>query len=152
MLALILPYLAKIAKYATKGGKYALKLAKAHPGTTMAGGFLGMTAVEEIGRAGERKMTKEELEMQKLLQEAAAEAVKKQVEDSKINTEKYIKELAKFKKEEEAKAREDEMMQAFLQGQEQNTASMMQALGGMSARPSGTPSGGGMLGIMRQGY
>jgi len=141
----LLPLLAKVPKLAK-----AFYKSKAFWPAVTTGGVVGATAVSELGRAGERKMSKEQLETQRLLMGKAAEAGKKQTEESRKHTEKMIKELTKIKKEEETKEREDALMQTFLASQNQQMTTTMQALSGMSTRPSG--SSAGMLGVMRSNY
>lgn len=145
MPAWLLTLLAKMPGYALK-----LYKSKAFWPSVTTGGILGATALGEAGKAGERKMTREQLALQTMIQKAAAEATKKQVDESRMNTDKYIKEMVKVQKANEARAREDALMQSFMESQNRQLALTMQALGGMTAGPSNP--GAGTFGVMRQGY
>lgn len=120
--------------------------------TVTTGGILGATGISELGRKGERKLTKEQMELQRLLGESSAEVTKKMSLESKENTEKYIKELLKAKEAEDKQAREDAMMQAFMASQDRQIGMAMQAIQGMSARPTNVPRSGGMLATMRSTF
>jgi uncharacterized membrane protein YheB (UPF0754 family) len=110
-------------------------------------GFLGATAIGERGKSKERKLTKKQMELQRLVQEATMEATKQQVIESKANTEKYIKEFAKIQEQEAKRAREDALMQAFMESQNRQMEATMSAIQGISMGPS--RPGVGTFGVMR---
>lgn len=109
----------------------------------IAGGYLGGTALGQIGKAGERKTALAQIEMQKLLAERETSAAKKSVEESRKRTQEYMQQILK-----------NQQLQSFMQSQDRQVALLMQAIQGISAnRPTYQPSsGGGMIGLMRGEY
>jgi len=140
MLLTLIPLIPKLAK--------AFYASKAFWPAVTTGGMLGVTAMGEKGRAEERELTKEQLDIQKLLQSVSAEANKKLTTESKARTEKMINTLMKSRKEEMLAERENQMMQTFMGLQGQRMGMVTQAIQGLSQ----TPYGGGMTGVMRQGF
>jgi len=146
MLAL-LPLLAKIP-----GALKALYASKHFWPGAVGGAFLGSTALGEMGKAGERGLSREQIALQKLMSEAQVGAAKKVTEASQKRTEKYMDELMKARKEEKKEAREAVLMQTFSQSQDRQMALVMQAVQAMSQRPSVAGSSSGMLGVMRGNF
>ena len=143
----VLPFLAKIP-----GALKAFSKSKAFWPAITTGGFLGATGIGELGRAGERKLTKEQLAIQQLLGINTAEATKKLTKESRANTEKYIAELTKAKREEQKQARDSALMESFQSSQDRQVSLIMQAVQGIAT--TGAPSGqspvpSGMVGLMR---
>lgn len=145
-------YLATLLPLLLKGGKPAAKLGKAAYGSkhfwpvAIGGTLLGSEVLGQAGKAGERGLAREEIALQKLMGEAAAEAAKRGTKESRENTDKYLKELVKAQQAEAARVREDSLMQAFLDSQNRQMAMTMQVLQGVTARPS---SGAGSMGLLR---
>lgn len=118
------------------------------PTVTTAGG-LGMVGLSEKGKKDERKFATEQIALQKLMQEASAEATKRLTEESRSNTERYIKELVKAKEGEREQEREAMLMQAFAESQNRNMTMALSAIQGMSARPTTVPRTGGFISTLR---
>jgi hypothetical protein len=144
-LASLLPLLLKGGKSAAKIGKAAYDSKQFWP-VAIGGTLLGSEALGQVGKAGERGLAREEIALQKLMGEAAAEATKRGTKESRENTEKYLKEIVKAKEAEATRAREDNLMQAFMESQNRQMAMTMQVLQGVTARPS---SGAGSMGLLR---
>jgi hypothetical protein len=119
----------------------------------MGGAFLGSTALGEYGKAGERGLAREQIELQKLLGVAKAETSKRMTKESRAATEKYTKSLLKAKRDERRQARELALMESFSRSQDRQMALILQAVQGIASQPTGAPSrtagGSGMLGLMR---
>lgn len=117
------------------------------------GGILGGQALGEISRGGERKLSRQRMELEALLGKTSAEAGKRATKESRKRTKEYTEQLLKLKREERAETRDLAAMQAFTQSQDRQMALIMQAVQAISARPGGastrSPVGGGMLGLMR---
>lgn len=148
--AAALPYVMKIPKYAKLlyQSKHFLPL-------LLGAGYLGSEAIGEKGRAGERKLTAEQLKLQNLLTKASAEATEKTVKESRAKTKEYIEALMKAQREERKEARDTAAIQSFTESQDRQMALIIQAMQTMSQRQMGAstaaPGGGGMLGLMRGG-
>ena len=144
-----IPYLLKIPKYAKM-----LYKSKNFIPALIGAGYLGSTAVDAMGQAGERGLSREQMELQKLLGKASAEATKTSVKESRANTKKYIDALMKAKREEAKEARDLASMQSFTQSQDRQMALVLQAVQALSQKQMGASTqspGGGMLGLMRGG-
>lgn len=118
----------------------------------LGGAFLGQEALGQVGKARERGLTREQLQLQKLLSEAQAEATKRATKESREQAGKYMRMLTEEKGKERAQARTDMLMQYFMSSQDRQIQAVMQALQGISqARPryqAGVPASG-MVGLMR---
>jgi hypothetical protein len=149
-IATALPYILKLPKYAKRlyGSKNFLP-------ALIGAGYLGSEALGAVEQAGERGLTKEQLRLQNLISKASAEATKMSVEESRKNTEKYIKALMKAKREESKENRDLAALQSFTQSQDRQMALVIQAMQAMTNKQMGAstsaPGGGGMLGLMRGG-
>lgn len=141
-IAALLPILAKIP-----GALKWFYKSKAFWPTVVTGGMLGTTAMGEMGRKGERELTKEQLELQRLLGESSAEVTKKLALESKENTKEYIKTLLAAKREERKQEIDRSLMDAFMQSQDRRMAMTMQAIQGQTA-----PRTGGMSGVLRSTF
>jgi len=143
-----LPYAAKVpaALKALYGSKHFLTL-------LIGSGILGSTALGEVGKAGERNLTREQLRLQALLAKTSAEGTKKATEESRKKSKEYMEQLVKEKREERRSFQDMAAMEAFTQSQDRQMALVLQAVQALSARPaqSSAQSGGGMLGLMRGG-
>jgi len=120
----------------------------------MAGGYLTSTAVGAMGQAGERGLSRKQMELQALLGKTSAEATKRGVKESRARTKEYMDTLLKAKKEEAKESRELAAMQSFTQSQDRQMALVMQAMQAMGQRQMGASTqapGAGMLGLMRGG-
>jgi hypothetical protein len=117
----------------------------------IASGFLGQTALSELGKAGERKTARKQIDLQRLLAEGQAEATKTSVLESRKQTKEYMEQLLKMKAVEKREAREAQTLERFTASQDRQMALIMQALQGMSQRPAGAPAepGVGMLAMTR---
>ena len=148
--ARLLPYLAK-AGPALRG----LYQSKHFWPLLLGGGFLGQTALSETGKAGERGLTREQLQIQKLLAESQAVATRRTVEEAKAQAKEYTAALLKARKEERGQAREENLMETFMASQDRQMALIMQAMQGIlqTQRPAYASggSGGGIVGLMRSG-
>jgi len=147
-IAALIPLLAKVP-----GALKALYASKHFWPAAIGGTFLGSEALKQAGAAGERKLSREEIALQKLVSEAAAEATKRTVKESRERTTEYVKEITKARKEEAKQERERLMMESFMASQDRQMALLLQAMQAISQRPAGAstavPSGSGMLGMMR---
>ena len=132
----------KIAGVATK----AYKSKHFWPGVVGAG-FVGQTGLTELGRAGERKLTKEQMELQNLLGASSAEATKKLTEESKAKTKEYVKALLAAKRDERDKELDRTMMESFMSSQDRQMAMAMQAIQTQNA-----PRTGGMTNVLRSAF
>ena len=144
-----LPYLLKIPKYAKM-----LYKSKNFIPALLGAGYLGSTAVDAMGQAGERGLTREQMKLQTLLQKASAEGTKMSVKQSEAKTKAYIEATLKAKAEEARQARDMEAMRSFTQSQDRQMALVIQAVQAMSQKQMGASTqspGGGMLGLMRGG-
>lgn len=118
-------------------------------------GYLGSTAVGAYGQAGERGLAREQIELQKILGGASAEATKRTVKESRARAKEYTAALLKAKKEERKEAREFAALQSFTESQNRQMALVIQAIQAMSQRQMGAATqspGAGMLGLMRGGF
>jgi hypothetical protein len=117
----------------------------------LAGGILGGTALSEYGKAGERGLTREQIALQKILAESRAAAAERGTKEARKRTEKYMERLLKMRTAEKREARESEMLESFTRSQDRQMALVLQALQGMTQRPTGAPRapGGGMMDLMR---
>jgi len=140
-----IPYLLKIPKYAKM-----LYKSKNFIPALIGAGYLGSTAVDAMGQAGERGLSREQMELQNLLGKASAEATKTSVKESRANTKKYIDALMKAKKEEARESRDIMALQSFQQSQDRQMALVLQAVQAIGQRQPGS-GGAGMLGLMRGG-
>ena len=122
----------------------------------LTGGFLAQTGLGEYGKSGERKLAKAQLEMQADITGKSAEAGKLATKESRKRSKEYTELLLKEKREDRREARKIASMQAFTQSQNQQMALLMQAIQAIATEPGGsnvdTPTGGGMLGVMRGNY
>ena len=144
-----IPYLLKIPKYAKM-----LYKSKNFIPALLGAGYLGSTAVDAMGQAGERGLSREQMKLQTLMSKASAEATKRGVKESRANTKKYIDALLKAKAEESREARDMESMRSFTQSQDRQMALVIQAMQVMNQKQMGSSTqspGGGMLGLMRGG-
>jgi len=116
--------------------------------------YAGSTAFEEIGKAGERRVMKEQLKLEKLFGERKAETTKQLTEEARQRAADYTKlfiEEARRTKEEQ---RESTIMESLLQSQDRQAALLMQAIQAIAQtapRYAATPSGG-VLGLMRGSF
>ena len=111
--------------------------------------------VEALGQAGERGLAKEQIELQRLLGKASAEATKRSVKESRARTKEYVSALLKAKKEESREARDLAALQSFTESQNRQMALVIQAIQALSQRQMGASTAGagaGMLGLMRGGF
>lgn len=117
------------------------------------GGILGSQVLGEIDRGGERKLSRQRMNLEALLAQTSAEAGKKATAESRKRTEKYTDQLLKLKREERKEARDVAAMESFTASQDRQMTMILQAVQGLSARPGGAstkaPAGGGMLSLMR---
>ena len=117
----------------------------------ISGGFLGQTALGEVGKAGERGIAREELRLQKIIGESKIAGTEKAVKESRERAKEYTKMLLGAKKEERKTARESMLMETFMASQDKQAALVMQAIQSLAQnqpRYSASPSGG-MVGLMR---
>jgi hypothetical protein len=148
--AALLPLLAKVP-----GALKALYASKHFWPALLGGTFLGQEALSQFGKAGERKLSREELSLQRILSEASAEATKRATRESRERTGEYVKELTKARREESKEAREAELLKHFVSSQDRQMALVLQTLQGITATSpaSGVRStGGGMTGLMRSNF
>lgn len=148
-LAALVPMLAK-APAALK----ALYASKHFWPLLIGGGFLGQTALGEVGKAGERGLSREQIRMQRLMAESQAIATRRATEESRERAKEYTKTLLKAKKEERKESREARLMESFMTSQDRQVALLMQAIQGIAQQrpqyqPASAEGGGGMLGLMR---
>jgi len=119
------------------------------------GGILGSQVLGEVERGGERKLSRERMNLEALLAETSAEAGKKATIESRKRTKEYTEQLLKLKREERREARDIAAMASFTASQDRQMAMILQAVQGLSARPGGASTGapvrGGMLNLMRGG-
>jgi len=117
------------------------------------GGIIGGQALGEIGRSGERKLARGQMELEATLAKSSAEAGKKATAESRARAKEYTEQLLKAKREERRESRDIAAMESFTQSQDRQMALILQAIQAMSAKPMGAgtqaPGGGGMLGLMR---
>jgi len=154
-LAALIPMLAKVP-----GALKALYASKHFWPAAIGGTFLGSEALGQMGKAGDRGVSREEIQLQKLLAEASAEATKTSVKESRAQTTKYMEELAKNKRAEAKEAREAALMQSYVGSQNRQMAMVLQAMQGVAqsvpntgAQPSRVGSGmAGMVGMMGRSY
>jgi hypothetical protein len=125
--AAMLPYLKNLPK-ALKAIYSSKAFLPALAGTA----FFGGDILREVGAAGDRGLTREQLALQKLVAEAGQEASKRSLSESRKQTKTYLKELAKAKREEAKEARESALMQSFINSQDRQLAIALQALQGVS--------------------
>jgi len=114
--------------------------------------FGGQTALGQLGKAGERGLSREQLALQKMIAEAQAEATKRMTEESRMRTKEYTQMLMKAQKEERRESRERDLLESFMGSQDRQVALILQAMQGISQqRPQFRPgsSGGGMVGLIR---
>ncbi|KKM18014.1 hypothetical protein LCGC14_1669970 [marine sediment metagenome] len=120
------------------------------------GGFLGSTALSEMGKAGERGLTREQISLQSLLAKSQAGAAERGTKESRKRTEKYLEQLMKIRAGEKRDVRESEMLESFTRSQDRQMSLVVQALQGMTQRPTGAPrqpgGGGGMMDLTRGNY
>ena len=148
--AVALPYILKLLKAGAKYGKMAYKSKHFVPG--LGYGFLGSSMLlGAAGQAGERGITKEQMELQALFQKASAEAAKMTVEESRAKAKEYMKATTKLIKEERREARDIEAMKSFQASQDRQMALVLQAVQAIGQRQPGA-GGAGMLGLMRGGF
>lgn len=145
-----LPLLAKLPAYAK-----ALFASKSFL-PALGYGFLGTGMLAgAYGQAGQRGLSREQLELQKLMGTASAEATKRTVKESRARTKEYIAALLKAKKEDVKERREFAALQSFTQSQDRQMALVIQAIQTMSQRQMGAATqapGAGMVGLMRGGF
>ena len=153
----LLPAIAGAAKFAapyvaTKLPKYLKKFynSKHFLTTLLGGGYLVGKGTEAFGQAGERGLSREQIELQKLIQQASMGATKMSIKESRANTKKYMDMLIKAKAVEAREARDIESMRSFTQSQDRQMALVLQAVQAIGQRQPG--AGGGMLGTMRRGF
>lgn len=122
----------------------------------LGGTVLGGTALSEMGKAGERGLSREQIALQKMIAEAQAKAAERGTKESRKSTQKYMDQLMKMRASEKREARESEMMESFTRSQDRQMSLVVQALQGMTQRPTGAPKqpggGGGMMDLMRSNY
>ena len=114
--------------------------------------FAGQTVLSEVGKAGERGVAKKQIDLQRLLGESQITASKRATEESRERAKEYTKLLLEDRKESRKEAKEQELMQMFMEGQNQRMALLMSAIQGISqTKPQYSPmaSQGGMVGLMR---
>jgi len=113
-------------------------------------GFFAHMGVREYGKAGERKLTKAQIDLQEKVAKASAEATKRLVEESRKGKREEKRELLSFVREQGKRETENQMMQSFVDSQNRQMAMLMQAFQAVAARPTGAPTGGaGMLDLVR---
>jgi hypothetical protein len=118
----------------------------------LGGTFFGQEALSQIGKRGERKLSREELALQQILSEASAEATKRATKESRERTGEYVKELTKARREESKQAREAALMESFITSQDRQMALVLNAIQGVTQSVPTTgvrPVGAGMTGLMR---
>ena len=142
-------------KLGAQGATYGPKILAALKGLTLpqiiGGGFIGSEILNQLGQAGERGLTREQLALQTALTKSSAEAAKRETKESKAATEKYLKALMKAKREEAKEEREAMLMQSFMSSQDRQTAMLLQALQGMTSMSSqtGVSPSSGMTALLR---
>ena len=141
-LAALIPLLAKVP-----GALKALYKSKHFWSAAIGAGLVGQTALTEVGRAGERKLTKEQMDLQNLLGASSAEATKKLTEESKAKTKEYVKALLAAKRDEQDKELDRTMMESFMSSQDRQMAMAMQAIQAQNA-----PRTGGMTNVLRSTF
>jgi hypothetical protein len=145
LLATILPLLKK-APGAIKG----LTKSKNFIPGLLGGAFLGQTALDQMGKAGDRNLSREELALQKILGINQADVTKRMTEESRKRTKEYTEALLKARKEDKKERRESELMQSYMGSQDRQTAMLMQAVQGVAqAGPKAPRASSGMVGLMR---
>jgi len=150
--AVALPYLLKLLKGGAKYGKMAYESKHFVPG--LGYGFLGGSMLlGAAGQAGERGLSREQMELQALFQKASAEAAKMTVKESRAKAKEYMKATTKLIQEERREARDLEAMQSFQASQDRQMALVLQAMQSIGQqRASARNPGAGMLGLMRGGF
>ncbi len=115
------------------------------------GGFIGSEILGQLGQAGERGLTREQLALQTTLAKSSAEVAKRGTKESKAETEKYIQALLKAKREEAKQERETMLMQSFMASQDRQAAMLLQALQGLTALSpqTGVSPSAGMTALLR---
>ena len=118
------------------------------------GGILGGQALGEVERGGERKLSRQRMELEALMAKSSAEAGKTATAESRKRTKEYTEQLLKLKREERREARDVAAMESFTASQDRQMALILQAVQGLSARPAGartqSPTSG-IMGLMRGG-
>lgn len=112
-------------------------------------GFLGSTISTEVGKAGERGLSREQIALQKILGESQAKATKRSVKEDRARTKEYTEALLKAQRQEKKDAREAALMQSFTHSQDRQMAMVMQAIQGLSQSSRTTSPSGGMVNLMR---
>jgi len=154
LLSALLPLLKKAPGLLKKGAGAMKGLTKSKnfvPGL-LGGAFLGQTALDQVGKAGDRNLSREELALQKILGINQADVTKRMTEESRKRTKEYTDALLKARKEDKKERRESELMQSYMGSQDRQTAMLMQAIQGVSQAAPQAPrasSGSGMVGLMR---
>lgn len=150
----LLRVLPLLAQYGSKLGPLAKKAyqSKNFLPALLGAGAAGQMTLSQIGKAGDRKLSREELALQKMLAESQAEATKRSVKESRAQAQEYMKAIEASKKEDRRAAQETALMQSFSQSQDRQMALIMQAIQGISQnRPQPSASPSGMVGLMRSG-
>ena len=138
---------------AIAGGLKALMASEHFIPMLIASGFLGGEVLGQVGKAGERGVAREQINLQSLLAESQAEATKRATLDARKGSKENMAALLKAKKEERKEGREAALLQSFMQGQDRQSAMLMQAIQGMTQTQSRSPNlGAGMLGLMRGNF
>ena len=114
------------------------------------GGFLGQTGLTELGKAGERGLSREQIALQKLLGEGQAKVTKRSVKEDRARAKEYTEALLKYKKIERRELRETRLMESFSQSQDRQMAMILGAIQGLTSSKRPSSSSGGMLSMMRR--
>lgn len=151
IIATLVGYLVKmgVSKVAAKAAakKIAGYASKHALGLGIGGAYLTNVAMGEYGKAAERGLTREQIQLQNLLAGKAAEATKTTTLESRKKTKEYTEALLAARREERNKELDQALIESFTQSQDRQ---MMAALQAMQARTA--PQTGGMSGILRSSF
>ena len=154
--ATMIAYLVKmgVTKYAAKAAakKIAGVATKAYASknflpVALGGAMVGQTVLGQLGEASNRKMTKEQIDIQNMMGLSSAEVTKRLTEESRTKTKEYTKALLEAKREEQDKELDRTMMESFMSSQDRQMAMAMQAIQSQNA-----PRTGGMTNVLRSSF
>jgi len=118
----------------------------------MAGGGVASMGLGQLGKWGERQLTREQISAEERVGKAKAEATQKLTRESEKRTKEYIERLLREKRTERISERETALMQSFVGSQDRQMALILQAMQGIAQTPYASQMkrpGGGMMGLLR---
>jgi hypothetical protein len=147
----ILARLAQILPTLGRAGQTILQSKNIIP-LLLGGGYLTHVGLEEYGKAGERKLTKAQMDLQDKILKASAEAQKRLYKESQTSKKEEKEQLITLIREQNKRDLEKEMMQSFTESQNRQMAMLLQTLQAAATPPAGAPRGGGMLNLVRSEF